>query len=481
MEAYRENAVLKSTAWQGLMGFMREHHQTWDQSVPDFEQFERELHTQVLAVEREFLATELAHYDVQVEQVLVHGVVYGQPMPSTETYLTTAGPVTVERQLYRPAGRGSRHVCPLEMRVGIVAGYFTPAAARVGAYVTAQLVPAIGAELFRELGGMQLSASELGRLPKDLSVQWEAHREAWEGQLRSLERVPKEAVTLAISLDGVLAPMRGGVAELPEPDAEPKQPKGPKGYQEVGCGAISLYDAAGDRLQTVRYGRMPEKNKLTLGQQLQAECQAILAVKPRLQVVKLSDGARSNWSYLDQLDLGQPAAQQVEVWDILDFYHACDHLHHATTAIWGEFTPKGRAEFERLKTLLKEADQGAEIILRVLRYRHQKARGAKRAALKTELTFFRNQRPRMHYAAYLRQNLPIASGVVEAACKTLVAQRLKQSGMRWSKAGGQAIVTLRSLIQSKRWTHAWTLLRQSYQIPVVAMPASGYLALPLAA
>ena len=98
MEAYRENAVLKSTAWQGLMGFMREHHQTWDQSVPDFEQFERE-----------FLATELAHYDVQVEQVLVHGVVYGQPMPSTETYLTTAGPVTVERQLYRPAGRGSRH------------------------------------------------------------------------------------------------------------------------------------------------------------------------------------------------------------------------------------------------------------------------------------------------------------------------------------------------------------------------------------
>ncbi len=87
----------------------------------------------------------------------------------------------------------------------------------------------------------------------------------------------------------------------------------------------------------------------------------------------------------------------------------------------------------------------------------------------------------MHYAAYLRQNLPIASGVVEAACKTLVAQRLKQSGMRWSKAGGQAIVTLRSLIQSERWARAWALLRQSYQISVVTVPASGYSALPLAA
>jgi len=480
MEAYRESAILKSTAWQGLTDFMRAHHQAWNQGVPDFEQFERELHTHVLAVERAFLTEELAHYDVQAEQIVVHGVRYGQPLSSTETYLTTAGPVTVERQLYRPAGRGSRHICPLEMRVGIVAGYFTPAAARVGAYVTAHLVPAIGAELFTELGGMQPSASELGRLPKELSAQWEIHREAWEAQLRSLESVPKTAVTLAISLDGVLAPMRGGAPEPAEVEAEPKQPKGPKGYQEVGCGAISLYDAAGERLQTVRYGRMPEKHKLTLGQQLQAECQALLAVKPHLRLVKLSDGARSNWAYLDRLDVGRPA-EQVETWDIVDFYHACDHLHQATTAIWGEFTPKGHAEFERLKTLLKETDQGAEVILRVLRYRYRKARGAKRATLKKELTFFRNQRPRMHYAAYLRQNLPIASGVVEAACKTLVAQRLKQSGMRWSKAGGQAIVTLRSLIQSERWAHAWMLLRQSYQISVVTVPASGYSALPLAA
>jgi hypothetical protein len=479
MEAYRESAILQSSAWQGLMSFMRAHGQAWDQSVPDFEQFERELHTQVLAVERELLTTELTRYDIQAEQVVVQGVVYGQPLASTETYLTTAGPVTVERHLYRPAGRGSRHVCPLEMQAGIVAGYFTPAAARVGAYVSAQLVPAIGAELFAELGGMQPSASELGRLPKELSVQWEAHRAEWEAQLRSLESVPPTAVTLAISLDGVLAPMRGVTPEPAEPEAEPKQPKGPRGYQEVGCGTISLYDAAGERLQTVRYGRMPEKNKLTLGQQLQAECQSMLAVKPGLRVVKLSDGARSHWSYLDQLDVGRPA-EHVESWDILDFYHACDHLHHATTAIWGEFTPKGRAEFERLKTLLKEADQGVEVILRVLRYRQHKARGAKRAILTKELTFFRNQRPRMHYAEYVRQKLPIASGVVEAACKTLVAQRLKQSGMRWSKPGGQAIVTLRSLIQSERWSPAWTLLRQSYQIPVAAVPASAFAALPLA-
>ncbi|MEK7278033.1 MAG: hypothetical protein AAB427_11845, partial [Chloroflexota bacterium] len=78
-------------------------------------------------------------------------------------------------------------------------------------------------------------------------------------------------------------------------------------------------------------------------------------------------------------------------------------------------------------------------------------------------TYFRNQAPRMKYAEYLRQNLPIASGVVEAACKTLVTQRLKRSGMAWTLAGGQALLTLRSLIQSDRWPRAWNLLAADFR------------------
>ena len=69
----------------------------------------------------------------------------------------------------------------------------------------------------------------------------------------------------------------------------------------------------------------------------------------------------------------------------------------------------------------------------------------------------------MKYAEYQRQNLPIASGVVEAACKTLVTQRLKRSGMAWTPAGGQAILTLRSLIQSARWSQAWHLLAADFR------------------
>jgi len=67
--------------------------------------------------------------------------------------------------------------------------------------------------------------------------------------------------------------------------------------------------------------------------------------------------------------------------------------------------------------------------------------------------------------------LPIASGVVEAACKTLVTQRLKGSGMAWTPAGGQASLTLRSLIHSQRWQHAWALLHADFQHTVRELPA----------
>ena len=75
----------------------------------------------------------------------------------------------------------------------------------------------------------------------------------------------------------------------------------------------------------------------------------------------------------------------------------------------------------------------------------------------------------MPYAHLRAQNLPIGSGVVEAACKTLVSQRLKRSGMRWRTAGGQAILTFRALCQSERFERAWPLLVETYK-QAVALP-----------
>jgi len=60
--------------------------------------------------------------------------------------------------------------------------------------------------------------------------------------------------------------------------------------------------------------------------------------------------------------------------------------------------------------------------------------------------------------------------VVEAACKMLVTQRMKQSGMRWGEEGGQAILTLRGWAQSgDRFDRAWALLAATYQAEVVTL------------
>jgi hypothetical protein len=455
-----EGSNLQSSSLEGLRQFILAWREQWVTGTPDFEQFEHELHTRMMAIERELLAEELARYDVTAKQIEVEGVTYRPTLSSTAPYLTTAGEVRIKRTLYCPAGRGHKSICPLELRAGVMGGYWTPRAARQGAFVMAQVTPGQSEALFEELGGMQPSRSSLDRLPKELSPHWEAHRQEWEAALRRQETVPTEARVLVMSVDGVTVRMKGGQSRAKR-EQPGKHASGPAGHKEAGCGTVVLYDAAGERLQTVRYGRMPERRKQTLQHQLETEVASVVALRPDLKRVLLSDGAKDNWRLLAEVDqaCGPPPQPSVE---IVDFCHACDHLKEGCDAAWGESTPRSKAEFERLKILLKEEDDGADRVIRVLKYHYGRARGRKRKRLKTQLTYFRNQRPRMHYAQYIRNGLPIASGVMEAACKTLVTQRLKQSGMAWTQAGGQPILTLRSLIQSGRWQPAWELLRADF-------------------
>ena len=372
-----------------------------------------------------------------------------------ETYLTCAGEVRILRSLYSTRQESERALCPMELRAGLVEGRYTPLAAKQAIWVVAHLVPQEGEDLFRLLGGMQPSKASLDRLPKALSARWEENRAAFEEALRAQEQVPKDAVTVAISLDGVLAPMKDGQrAQLREQAKEQgKQTRGPAGYQEVGCATLSLYDAEGTRLRTVRLGRMPEPKKATLKQMLTQELAVVMEQRPELQVVKVADGAKDNWRYLSGLEVaGVPVA---------DFYHAAEHLHAALCAAYGEASPKGQAQLEKLRHLLRHEEDGVEKVIRALCYlREQHPRSNK---LARELHYFRQNRHRMRYAELAARNLPIGSGVVEAACKTLVTQRMKRSGMRWRHEGGQAILTFRALAQSERFDLGWLLLAGTYR------------------
>jgi hypothetical protein len=67
----------------------------------------------------------------------------------------------------------------------------------------------------------------------------------------------------------------------------------------------------------------------------------------------------------------------------------------------------------------------------------------------------------MDYTRHLAENLPIGSGIVEAACKTLVKQRLCGAGMRWKHQGAKIVLSLRALVQSTgRWAQFWEKIDQ---------------------
>jgi hypothetical protein len=75
----------------------------------------------------------------------------------------------------------------------------------------------------------------------------------------------------------------------------------------------------------------------------------------------------------------------------------------------------------------------------------------------------------MRYAELKARGFPIGSGVVEAACKTLVTQRLKLSGMRWSTARAQAVLTPRGWDQSERFDQAWAIVAATFHTEVTVL------------
>ena len=113
--------------------------------------------------------------------------------------------------------------------------------------------------------------------------------------------------------------------------------------------------------------------------------------------------------------------------------------------------------FEKYREILRDHPNGVDRVIRATRYLLRTATSG-HAVLQRELGYFTRNRDRMRYAAVREQNLPIGSGVVEAANKVLVTQRMKQSGMRWGLKTGQAILTFRALEKSGRLKKVWDIL-----------------------
>ncbi len=152
-------------------------------------------------------------------------------------------------------------------------------------------------------------------------------------------------------------------------------------------GTLSFCDADGEMLSAIRIGRMPEHKKATLKRTLVAELSAILAQRPDLKLVKLADGANDNRTFLtNDLPTGT---------ELVDFWHACEHLNKALAAVHGDGSVEARERFSDMRSVLKEVPDGVERVIRALAYLHKKH--PDKPVILATLKFFRKRRHRMRY------------------------------------------------------------------------------------
>jgi hypothetical protein len=162
------------------------------------------------------------------------------------------------------------------------------------------------------------------------------------------------------------------------------------------------------------------------------------------KVTVLADGAKWIWGIAEE---HFPGATQ-----IVDLYHAREHLGELAKLLYGVKSPKCREWLSARRDELDEGDVEA-VVAAISRLRPRNAEVREKADKESE--YFRGNAARMRYAEFRSQGLFVGSGVVEAGCKTIFGQRLKLSGMHWTVRGANAIIALRCCQLSGRWEEFW--------------------------
>lgn len=394
----------------------------------DFHAGEQVIQAVVREIGRQLTAS-LLRQKVTMEQTILHGGrQWSRRELSTGHYQTLYGEITVERPTYQPSTGGAT-ICPLEMSCHLSFGEATPRLAEILGHKAGAQTPreiAVDLEkshlLFLSESFIRKVAGQVGEIALEKSGSW------------NLECPPpeEEVALIASGFDGTTVPLQE------------------EGYKEAMCGTIALYNKQGERLRTTYYGTMPEEGKETFRTEFAARVAQERSRYPEALHVVQADGALWNWETMAKEFSGAP--------QILDFWHAGEHLADAAAAIFGTTESAARKEWlEKWKKILLEEIEGVALLLReLLRWRNDERLSEEAAkSLSEELEYIRKNSERMHYAIYRLAGLPIGTGVTEAACKELIKARLCRSGMRWTREGGGRILQLRVIRLSGQWESFW--------------------------
>lgn len=141
---------------------------------------------------------------------------------------------------------------------------------------------------------------------------------------------------------------------------------------------------------------------------------------------------------------------------ILDFWHAAEHLTELGLTLYADDETLRTKQVEQWSHRLKH-EGGLSIVRMLQSLAVGECSSSQRAAHADCLRYFQNHQHKMDYPRYVSNGWQIGSGPVESACKTVVGDRLKGSGMRWGEAGSDAVCHLRALYLSQPggWERFW--------------------------
>jgi len=304
-------------------------------------------------------------------------------------------------------------------------------------------------EILSQVGRVRMSASSIWRRAEKWGTVWldrEAREQARANAVPSREQPqPGEAKhnrRMGFSLDGWMVNIRQ------------------EGWKEVKSATIyevELHEVADDKT-----GDMLERATATaqsyiahlggpelFGEKLWAEGQR-RQLHIAYEKACVSDAAQWIWGLCEDYF---PESEQV-----VDWFHALQHLHAAAAAVYDQSTDKAKKWVEAHKTPLFQGHAARLAhLLDKLALQHTGERAKK---LKEEAVFFRNNQRRMNYLEFREQGWPIGSGSIESGCKQFQT-RMTGPGMRWSRPGAERMLAIRAIILSARFEDCWLALQNS--------------------
>jgi hypothetical protein len=381
------------------------------------------------------------------------------------------------RRAYVVCDRCGHGVAPLDERLGIGPGALSPGLARVVCRVGIEMGFGSAADLVDETLRVNVATEAVRRVTEGIGAVAEADEQALMAQAQVGQPPPPDTsegtpAALVVEVDGVHVHAGGDWHEMKSGLVAPLGPA-TRTVKETGRIALTLgrqSACAGFETAALFWYRV-----------YVAACQRGLGGPELALVVVLGDGADWIWRYAWQF-LGR---RGVDVVEIVDIFHAWGHLWKVANALFGAGTARASAWVEPLKGDL--LDTGPAPILAALAALSPAASDPDLGPnldsdaaeeVRKAIGYFTDHAARMDYPSFVARQLPIGSGGVESACKTLIQAREKQAGMRWSHDGAQVVASLRALHRSGRWDHFWQSHPQRRRPPIVPRPPASASAPP---